>query len=776
MHCPVFDLLYGGARGGGKSVFLILDWLSHATRCGGKARGLILRRTRKQLSDIIETATPIFMKLGWEMNRSDNTCRGPDGSLLTFAYLDNDADAENYQGWNLCVEKGTNVAMADGSLRKIEDISVGDVVSTLSGPRSVTAVHGSRTTECVKASVYHDGLIVGEQTHPVNHPVLSTYGLISSLNSQKHQTSRQSSRSYSSRDGGEGCDIGERQDCMGWISWREGARSDYRVSSDGRATAVRPRGLFVPVVLHAPIVRKALERRGDHASSTEFRSQGISHESSLDLSQETQWEQSGLQRLSAHDQSQMDLFSPSWTSDGACDLVGKRTRLGSRYDCQSDHGFGGEPVPVGAGTATCELPSPACVASPLQTSLWGESGTIPTHSPLDPLLWEHPYTGEEMRLAEEVVSGVALLTPCGDREVFDITVDGVNHYITETGLVNKNSWLGIDEGGNFPKSTPIDKLYATLRVPGVEHRFRITANPGGPGHQWLRERYIKPALPFKAHKAESGIERIYIPAKLADNPYTNTPEYVQQLKSSGPDWLVKAWVDGDWDVIPGGGIIDPDKIKNAMPPENMIRRLIGGDLAFTEDTRNDESAFLELGKWSPGDEAPVQYHITHVDHGHYTIADSVRKVFDLHAARRVRSFRIEGGPSGRALDPFVRERMRAEGVLLDFQLVSHMRDKVSKSIPFASAVGMGLVYADKSAEWWPAFRDECLIFDGDDGKSDNMVDAASVAFSEIDMLFNNEPLPAVAPAPHPRSMAVRDAYIKRQAEARKAAGPRLMWR
>jgi len=337
------------------------------------------------------------------------------------------------------------------------------------------------------------------------------------------------------------------------------------------------------------------------------------------------------------------------------------------------------------------------------------------------------------------------------------------------------SWVGIDEAGNFPDPSPIDKLYATLRLPGVEHKMRLTANPGGPGHQWLRERYVKANLPLQAFKSPQGFKRIYIPARLADNPYTNNEDYRMQLRASGAEWLVQAWLNGDWDIVPGGGVINPDLIIDAKPPELLDRRIIGGDLAFTSDTRNDETAFCELGKWSPGGGQSVQYHITFVDHGHYTISDSTRKIFDLHEGRNIRSFRIEGGPSGKGIEPFVIERMRSEGVLLDFQLVSHMRDKIAKASAFSSAVGMGLVYADKSAPWWPAFRDECMTFDGEDGKSDNMVDAASVAFREIDMLMNNEPKAAAPVAPDPRSLIARDAYIKRVQKGRQGPGPRLMW-
>ena len=54
--------------------------------------------------------------------------------------------------------------------------------------------------------------------------------------------------------------------------------------------------------------------------------------------------------------------------------------------------------------------------------------------------------------------------------------------------------LYVEEIGTFPSPAPIFKLMATLRSSaGVPVGFRATGNPGGPGHQWVKARYIDPA-------------------------------------------------------------------------------------------------------------------------------------------------------------------------------------------------------------------------------------------------------------------------------------------
>jgi len=114
----------------------------------------------------------------------------------------------------------------------------------------------------------------------------------------------------------------------------------------------------------------------------------------------------------------------------------------------------------------------------------------------------------------------------------------------------------VEELTNYPEPRPVDKMKATLRsAGGVPVKFRATANPGGPGHNWVKQRYIDPhPLGYQAFNDESGQRnRIYIPARVHDNRrlLMSDPGYVERLKLSGSATLVKAWLDGDWSVIEG---------------------------------------------------------------------------------------------------------------------------------------------------------------------------------------------------------------------------------
>ncbi len=99
--CPLPDLFYGGARGGGKSDFLLGDFLVRSERYG-KITGLLCRRTYQALDDLIERSREIYGPLGWKFTGGEALCwRNPrTDAVLRFRNLETVQDAEKYQGFN----------------------------------------------------------------------------------------------------------------------------------------------------------------------------------------------------------------------------------------------------------------------------------------------------------------------------------------------------------------------------------------------------------------------------------------------------------------------------------------------------------------------------------------------------------------------------------------------------------------------------------------------------------------------------------------------------
>ena len=98
LQCPVQDVFWGGARGGGKTDGLIGDWLAHAHRYGRNARGVIFRRTYPEAEEVEIRVAELLPPLGWRRNVARRTWTAPNGARLVLRYLDNDADADNYLG------------------------------------------------------------------------------------------------------------------------------------------------------------------------------------------------------------------------------------------------------------------------------------------------------------------------------------------------------------------------------------------------------------------------------------------------------------------------------------------------------------------------------------------------------------------------------------------------------------------------------------------------------------------------------------------------------
>ena len=98
LKCQVFEIFFGGARGGGKTDGVLGEFGAHASRYGKDAIGLMVRRTRAELVETIERSRAIYGPLKWEFNETEKMWRAPDGARLRFAYLERDADADLYQG------------------------------------------------------------------------------------------------------------------------------------------------------------------------------------------------------------------------------------------------------------------------------------------------------------------------------------------------------------------------------------------------------------------------------------------------------------------------------------------------------------------------------------------------------------------------------------------------------------------------------------------------------------------------------------------------------
>jgi len=268
------------------------------------------------------------------------------------------------------------------------------------------------------------------------------------------------------------------------------------------------------------------------------------------------------------------------------------------------------------------------------------------------------------------------------------------------------TWIAVDEAGNFASPDPIDKLRATLRSKtGVPAMLRLTANPGGPGHGWLKKRYVDPAPPMVPHfDPLTGTQRVFIPSLLTDNALLmrNDPTYAQRIRASGPAWLVAAWLNGDWNASPDGGIVLSQWFRRYLrvPPEaHMV--VHSWDTAQKSAQINDPSC---LTSWRVGHGAPGAY-LAEVFTKRLEYPALRKAVMDWAARDRPNAILIEDKASGTSLIQDLRG-----STTLPIIPVEPEGDKATRMFGETGAFEAGRVFFPESAPWLLDYELELTIF------------------------------------------------------------------
>jgi phage terminase large subunit-like protein len=87
-----------------------------------------------------------------------------------------------------------------------------------------------------------------------------------------------------------------------------------------------------------------------------------------------------------------------------------------------------------------------------------------------------------------------------------------------------------------------ERIRKKVEIP-VPLRVRLGTTPGGVSHEFLKKRYIDPGTPGK----------VFVPAKLRDNPHLDEEQYIESLAEVDPMRRAQM-LDGDWNAIEGGRI------------------------------------------------------------------------------------------------------------------------------------------------------------------------------------------------------------------------------
>lgn len=264
--------------------------------------------------------------------------------------------------------------------------------------------------------------------------------------------------------------------------------------------------------------------------------------------------------------------------------------------------------------------------------------------------------------------------------------------------------LLIDEAGNFPDPAPIDKLVATLRDKnGVPPRQALSANPGGPGHAWLVQRYILPAKPGQPfYDPTTGAHRVYIPSLLTDNPalLLKDPKYLQRLRRSGPAWLVRAWLLGDWNAYPEGNVVQIDWFKRFTgEPDGVVAIVQSWDTGIKPAQVNDPSVCTTWAVTRTG------AYLLHVFRERMTFPVLRDKAIELAGLYKPTHVLIEDKGSGQSLIQELRDSTQLPVVPIE-----PVGDKVTRMMAATGPIEAGKVFLPVKATWLQAYEGELSIF------------------------------------------------------------------
>jgi len=99
-------------------------------------------------------------------------------------------------------------------------------------------------------------------------------------------------------------------------------------------------------------------------------------------------------------------------------------------------------------------------------------------------------------------------------------------------------------------------------------RIMSGANPGGIGHHWVKATFIDNLIPLERKKmgrSDGGMIRQFIPARLDDNP-TMDEDYADRLAGLGNETLIRAMLDGDWEIVAGAYFTEFSRIRHVVKP------------------------------------------------------------------------------------------------------------------------------------------------------------------------------------------------------------------
>lgn len=347
-------------------------------------------------------------------------------------------------------------------------------------------------------------------------------------------------------------------------------------------------------------------------------------------------------------------------------------------------------------------------------------------------------------------------------------------------------YIGYDELTEFSEENYLFmfsrlRMKETIKAHGVKARVRGASNPGSKGHEWVMKRFItddakedlknnelKRSYVTKDSVENYGSVRVFVPAKLADNPSINKDDYMKQLIHL-PPLTRQRLVNGDWSVMPEGLVKEHwfryysfmgediltlvttmDREGNTLHTNDILERFehindhssmntgayrfltidtAGGMKQIIDDKKGKVTSYTAIGVWdsffskSRGKRNLCLRYVWRGKEGFTAIAS---KILELNTLWKPSKIRIEDKTMGPGLADLLKHKCPIS------LISSGIVDKVVRSAGFLNMMEQGLVFFPKIENTWkPAYEAELLSWQGLDTDTNDQIDISSYAAMEV---------------------------------------------
>lgn len=280
-------------------------------------------------------------------------------------------------------------------------------------------------------------------------------------------------------------------------------------------------------------------------------------------------------------------------------------------------------------------------------------------------------------------------------------------------------FIGFDEATQFAE--PMFRyLFSRLRRKSglrAPLRMRAASNPGGVGHDWVNQRYI-------VEGEANG--RVFVPARLYDNPSLDQGEYMDALDQLDPVTRAQL-LEGDWNARGDGASFRRAWFPIVEEVPVFFERVVRAwDTAATGPTQNTTA------DWTVG------VKMARTPEGVFYILDVVRiQGTPADVERTIQNTAKADGPD---VEIYMEQEPGASGKYVIetyqfhivpgyyFQGVRSTGPKTTRAMPMSSMSQAGNIVISRKP-WLSAFFDELDAFPY--GMHDDQVDAASLAFNQL---------------------------------------------